>query len=269
MVVWRCAYRIYSRWTTKTDRAKLMHTRLMTRFLLIALAASGAYGQTPAEQVVMEFQGHQVTLMKPALDDNGFAEDSAQVCFDAASKAKCYAPPAKSLPIGQFPELMLMDLGLGRSALLFSVSANYGGSGSSFHIALLRPGSGPDVENLLPSDLLLSEISEHDFWTDPSISDAPIFATADFVWDFKDGHYGDHRFTISAYILEEPFLGLPDSFSYALEDRYMTVRKYPSLNADPSDPDAKVGVLQSEKPEILARLKRVKAEQERQAKTPR
>jgi hypothetical protein len=257
-----------------------MYTRRMTRFLLIALAASGVYGQTPAEQVVMEFQGHQVTLMKPALDDNGFAEESAQVCFDVASKSQCYTPQHGSgsgwgpdLPIGLLPELTPMNLSQGRSALLFTVFANYGGSGSTFHYALLRPGNGREIENLLPPDLILSEISEQAFWSDPSISDAPIFVTADFVWD-SDGHFSDHRFTISAYVLETPFLGLPDSFSYALDDRYMTVRKYPGLNADPGDPDATAGVLNSEKPEILARLKRVKAERikaeaERQAKSPR
>jgi len=246
------------------------------RILLIALAASGLYGQTPGEQVVTEFMGHQVTLKKPALDDNGFAEESAQVCFDVTSKPQCYTPQHGSgsgwgpdLPIGLSPELTLMDLGQDRSALLFTVFANYGGSGSAFHYALLRPGNGKEIENLLPPDLILSEISEHAFWSDPSISDAPIFVTADFVWYFRDGHFGDHRFTISAYALEKDLPGVPDLFNYALEDRYMTVRKYPSLNADPGDSDSTVGVLNSEKPEILARLKRVKAERERQAKAPR
>jgi hypothetical protein len=45
---------------------------------------------------------------------------------------------------------------------------------------------------------------------------------------------------------------------YYLEDRYMTVRKY--------DLDNNAGILGSEKPEILARLRRVKAEMERENK---
>ena len=52
-----------------------------------------------------------------------------------------------------------------------------------------------------------------------------------------------------------------DELYYYLEDRYLTVRKY-NLNAS-------ADILASEKQEILARLKRVKAETERQKRTPR
>jgi hypothetical protein len=235
----------------------------MTTFLLIALGASVVYGQTPAEQVVMEFQGHKVTLMMPSLDANGFAEESAKVCLDATPKLQCYTPPAKDFPIGLSPELTPMDLGRGRSALLFSVLGNWGGPGSVTHLALLRPGSGRDLQSLLPPNIMLSGISEHTFWADPSISDAPILLTADFEWSPDEARFDEHRFLISAYLMRSILPGAADLFTYALEDRYLTVRKYVT-------PDStKAAILAAEKSEILARLKRVKAEEERRAKTPR
>jgi hypothetical protein len=48
---------------------------------------------------------------------------------------------------------------------------------------------------------------------------------------------------------------------YYLEDQYMTVRKY--------DLDANADILAAEKQEITARLKRVKAERERQRRRAR
>ena len=70
---------------------------------------------------------------------------------------------------------------------------------------------------------------------------------------------------VSAYVLKRDPTA-PEFFTYRMDDRYMTVRKYAS--------DEKSDVLSSEGPEILARLKRAKAERikteaERRAKTPR
>jgi pimeloyl-ACP methyl ester carboxylesterase len=249
-------------------------TRTIVQLPLIVLVASGLYGQTPAEQVVTEFEGHQVTLMKPGLDANDLAEETARVCFDVTSTPQCYSPQHEpgsgwgpDQPIGTFPELMPMNLGGGRSALLFTVVARSYGSGATVHYALLRPGRLGSIENLLPPDLVLSEISEQDFWSDPSISDAPLLVTADFVWNgISEGHFSDHRFTVSAYTLaEDP--NIPGRFNYVLEDRYLTARKYQIASPDASD-----HVLDAERPEILARLKRVKVEREaeaaRQAKSP-
>ena len=84
-----------------------------------------------------------------------------------------------------------------------------------------------------------------------------MFVTADFVWGPSESHYVEHRYIISAYVWRHE--SLTDNFAYYLEDRYMTVRKY----------DAKADILTSEKSEILARLKRVKSETERQQGAPR
>jgi len=74
-----------------------------------------------------------------------------------------------------------------------------------------------------------------------------IFVTADFVWGPDEAHYQNHRYIVSAYAYKHETL--TDSESYFLEDRYMTAKKY--------DLEGKDDVLASEKPEILARLKRL------------
>jgi hypothetical protein len=72
--------------------------------------------------------------------------------------------------------------------------------------------------------------------------------TADYVFGPDEGHYGEHRYIISAYVLKPSFL--LDGLYYFLDDRYMTARKY--------DLESNVDILSSEKQEILARLRRVK-----------
>ena len=114
------------------------------------------------------------------------------------------------------------------------------------------------MENLFPLDLSVSNQSEHVFWNDSTISSAPIFLTADYVWGPDESHYERHRYIISAYVWRSN--SIVGDLSYYLEDRYMTVRNY--------DLDANEDVLSSEKQEILARLKRVKTETELQKRTP-
>ena len=89
----------------------------------------------------------------------------------------------------------------------------------------------------------VSNQSQYAFWNDAAISDAQIFITAGYVWGPDEGHYAAHRYIISAYI--------QGASSYYLEDRYMTAHKYAS--------DANADILDSEKQEIRARLRRVKA----------
>ena len=136
-------------------------------------------------------------------------------------------------------------------AILFS-AASGGVSGWGIHFALLQPGTGTALENLFPSNLTVSNQSQHTFLKDSAISDSQIFVTADYVWNLDDGHYGAHRYIISAYLRKSSPL-LDDRY-YDLQDRYMTARKY--------DLGANLDILSSEKQEILARLKRVKAEGE-------
>ena len=137
-------------------------------------------------------------------------------------------------------------------AILFS-AATGGVSGWQVHFSLLRPGMGNALDDLFLSDTSVSNQSQHAFWSDPTVSDAKIFVTAEYVWGPDESHYSDHRYIISAYVLKPS--SLLDGRYYYLDDRYMTVRKYDRENAD---------VLNSEKNEILARLRRVKFSEPRQ-----
>jgi len=84
----------------------------------------------------------------------------------------------------------------------------------------------------------------------PSASNAPIFVTANFILGPDEAHYSPHRYIISAYVLMHPKLLEGDY--YYLQDRYISVRKYDHEKDD---------ILAAERPEILARLRRVKAAQ--------
>jgi hypothetical protein len=227
----------------------------------VAAGAASLYGQSDAKQTVTEFMGHKVILVEPKRDANGFPEESYRVCFDATTpRRRCYEPPTEFAPFGLSPELKVIDLGRGRTALFFAVSANFGGPGTIVSLALLHPGQRDEIDNRLVLEGHLSEISTHLFWNESSVSDAPILVTANYVWGDSEARFDDHRFIVSAYVLKTSLMA-PEDFSYRLEDRYMTIRKYAS--------DDRTGVLAAEKPEILARLKRVKAEEERRKKTPR
>jgi hypothetical protein len=73
--------------------------------------------------------------------------------------------------------------------------------------------------------------------------------TAEAVWGPDEGHFGEHRYMISAYCLAPSTLEL---HSYYLEDRYMTARRYNS--------ETNIEVLAPERQEISARLRRIRAE---------
>ena len=110
------------------------------------------------------------------------------------------------------------------------------------------------MEDLFRSDTSLSNQSQHAFWNDSAISDAQIFVTADYVWGPDECHLCEHRYIISAYVRRSSFDD--DDLYYYLEDRYMTVHKY--------FVDANASILTAEKQEILARLRRLKPEIDRQ-----
>jgi hypothetical protein len=162
---------------------------------------------------------------------------------------QCYAAPED---YGSYPDVTIVQLKKGLPALLFS-TASGGVSGFMIHFALLRPGSGKDLEDLFGSGVSVSNQSQHAFWMEPTISDAPFFVTADFIWGPDESHYSPHRFVISAYVQRRS--NDLDGDYYFLQDRYMTVRTY-DLEADDN-------VLGAEKVQIIARLRRIKRAQSR------
>ncbi|HEY7334229.1 MAG TPA: hypothetical protein VH639_05040 [Bryobacteraceae bacterium] len=231
-----------------------MTAKFTAIFVLLILASRGAHAQSAqSREPLPKFMGREVTVTIPELDADGFfPKGPATVCVEAPPQRQCYTAPKD---FGRTPSVEVIQMNQNTTALFFS-AAGGGVSGWRVHYALLRPGKGKDLENLF--SLELSNQSEHAFWRDTSISDSPIFVIADYVWGPDEAHYSDHRYTISAYLLMAS--SLIKQSNYFRDDEYMTVRHY-----SPEDPN----ILNSEKPEILARLKRVKAEREREQKDPR
>ena len=176
-------------------------------------------------------------------DDGFFPLGPASLCIEGPPQRQCYSAPKD---FGLDPKAAVVSLKTGTPGVLFTASGG-GVSGYGIHFALLRPGQRNDLESLL--DITLSNQSQTDFWSLPEISDSKVFLTAEYVWGPDDAHYGAHRYIVSAYVLSGAFP------SYNIDDQYMTVR---SFDIDKSD-----DVLHSEKPVIVARLRRAKAEQDR------
>jgi hypothetical protein len=210
------------------------------------------------------YLGRQVTVVDPGTQDpDGFyPKGEAKVCVQGQREKDCYTAPKG---VGRTPSLSVVELKRGESALFFE-AASGGVSGFSLHFALLKfcdrdrfPGCKVDeLKNLLPYELEVSNQSQHAWWELAGISDSKVFLTAEYVWGPREAHYSDHRYIVSVYVRR------PDDFdelSYYLVDQFMTVRSYSYKNDDELD-----DVLDAEKQEILARLKRVTASWHKETK---
>jgi len=195
----------------------------------------------------VKFEGRPVTVTIPKTDQDGFfPEGPSTVCIE--SPRQCYMAPKA---YGIDPQVKIVELTKGMNAVFFSARSG-GVSGRTVHFALLRPGSNGQLDTILTVDGVSNQ-SEYAFWTEPEISESPIFVVADYVWGPDEAHYSDHRFLISAYVLLPS--DLLDEPAYFLDDRYMTRQKY--------DQDGGAQILKSERSEIISRLLKAKAERER------
>jgi hypothetical protein len=205
------------------------------------------------------FMGHAVTIVEPELDADDFPKGSdprVTVCVESVPQRQCYTSPTG---YARNPKVSVVQVQKNIPALFLSVES-WGVSGWPIHFGLLRPGIGKDLEDLFRSGVEVSNQNQHAFWTDSTISAAPIFVVADFKWGPDEGHYGDHRYIISAYVSR--YSQDLEGDLYYLNDQFMTSRKY---DLD----DKKTNILDSEKLEILARLRRAKAVSERKPQAPR
>jgi hypothetical protein len=206
--------------------------------VLASLLSLGTNAQTPPK-----FMGREVTIIKPEMEDDFFPKGPASMCIEGPPQRQCYTAPKD---FGRDPQVSLVQLDKATPALFFS-AASGGVSGFAIHFALLRLGTEKDLSDLFPY-ITISNQSQHAFWNEPSISASPIFLTADIAPGSDQAHYGEHRYVVSAYTRTSPPY---EDDIFLLEDQFMTIRKY--------DPFANADILASEKPEILARLRRVKA----------
>lgn len=231
---------------------------MRTLLVLISVALfplTTLVAQSSSPRTLAQFNGRQVTITEAEIDTDGFPKGPASVCIEGPPQKQCYTAPKS---FGRDPKVTLVQL-KAFPALLFS-AASGGVSGFTIHLALLRPGAGKDLENLFFGNVSLSNVGQFAFWANPSVSDAPFFVTADYIWGPDESHYSAHRYILSAYLLSHSSDSGTDK--YGLEDRYMSFRTYNSEE----DED----ILGREKPEILARLQRVRLERStRTAPTPK
>jgi len=189
---------------------------------------------------VPTFEGREVVVYEPALTDEPgiFPAGPAKVCIEGPPKELCYTAPED---FGWRPKVEAVPVSKENSALFFTASGG-GVSGRLVYYALLVPKGGKYLENLLVGDTRFSDQGQVTFWSEPEVSEAKIFVTANVIWGPGEAHYGEHRYEIAAYIWLDS--------NYWQADKYVTSRWY--------DVDhAKADVLGSERAEILARLKKV------------
>ena len=195
---------------------RTMTTKLIIPAVLLALGAKDTGAQSAARgKDVPKFMGREVTISEPELDADGFfPKGPASVCVEGPPQRQCYTAPEA---FGRSPTVTVVQLEKDMPALLFS-AASGGVSGFQIHFALLRPGTGKNLKDLFSSDISLSNQSQHAFWNDLAISDAQIFVTAEYVLGPDEGHYGEHRYIISALVLRRNS-SIVDDFYYYLEDQ--------------------------------------------------
>jgi len=192
-------------------------------------------------QSSVKFQGQDVILTEPKPADSGAP---ASVCVEWPEQHQCYTTPQG---YGHSPEASTVRISKDMEALLFSATTG-GTSGYGIHFALLTKGAGRELQDLFFATIEASDQSRHALWNEPAISDSRIFVLAEFVWGANEATHAAHRYLISTYVRKST--PVFDIAHYYLEDRYMTTQTY--------DPQSKVDILATEKPEILARLARLK-----------
>jgi hypothetical protein len=221
---------------------------LLAIALLLIAGPSDVHAQQAEDS--LKYLGNTVRLITPKQDEYGSPKGPASVCVDVTPRARCYSAPQA---FGVNPTATIVQLTARETAILFSAHT-LGVSGWTVKFALLRPGENEKLDNLFLSDVSVSNQSQHAFWDETTVSTSKIFLTADFTWGPDESHYSAHPYMISAYRRKEPLFAGDDD-SYYLQDRYMTARKYDF------DSNPKLDILASEKQEIIARLKRAKAEE--------
>lgn len=171
-------------------------------FLACLFFAADAQAQSNLDAAQAErrtgfkFLGRDVTILDPGMADDFYPKGPASVCVEGPPQRQCYTAPSE---FGREPKVEIVELSRNRSALLFSAGSG-GVSGWRIHFALLRFGAQDKLENMLPDDAAISAQGQYALWRDGAVSDALIFVTADYIWSVDEGHFGLHRYIISAFV---------------------------------------------------------------------
>ena len=187
----------------------------------------------------------QFQVVPGEIDADGCAPTTpARICFRGTGTPRCYSPIGdKDYIFGLEPNAKTVGKLDGQALVLFTAMFSGCGSGTLTDLSLLTFRNGSLV-NLLPK-VRISNQSDQEFWSLPQISDLPVLAVADFIWDFKaeEAHFSSHRYSITAFVFD------PNSGKYLQRVPYETVKKYPGLDEADS-----IQVLNAEKSVIVARL---------------
>lgn len=188
----------------------------------------------------------QYRLLPGAADSDGCLPTTpARICLGTEGTEHCYAPAStKDYIFGLEPTAKHVGQLDGKDLTLFTAMFYGCGSGTLTDFSLLTIRGGEFID-LFPA-IRLTNQSEHKFWRLPNISNLPVWATAEFIWDFDAGetHFSPHRYAIEVYVFD------PKANQYVERAAYKTKRKYPGLD----DMD-QIKVLEFERPTILASLK--------------
>jgi len=183
---------------------------------------------------------------EPEDEDNSSSWTPAEVCAVSTASKLCYTPPPgpRGIGYGYDPVAKKVSLREPDDALLFLPSEFTGTASANTLLALLQIRNGHLV-NILPLTTL-SVLSDYGLWKEPDISQAPIVVVANYVWGEGESRMGSkHRFYVESFTMQP-------SGDYGLFDKYVTTNKYDS---EPG----KMGVLSTERPAILARLRQATA----------
>jgi hypothetical protein len=198
------------------------------------------------------------TIHPGKADADGVPTTNARLCVK--TETQCFAlhtrgtDPQTAYVFGLSPEAKQVFLDSGGSVIFFSGTFSAGGSGILESFALLQYDNHGKIVNLLPP-VYLTDGGDRQVWQISGTS-MPIITFAEHIWGEGEPHYGNHFWTISAYVFDAK------AHRYLKRTQYITARKY----SDDGDGKA-LSVLQNEKSTITAKLTRPESSNVEQAQT--
>jgi hypothetical protein len=177
-------------------------------------------------------------------DGNDWATP-AKVCMESNGTERCYLSKVEGYNYGGDADAQEIQVARGGKLLLFTADNYTTGNTSSSTVALLANRDG-ELSNLLPP---IPTSAEHRLWILPEISNMPVFVNAYYFWGTSDPdecRACPHHVQIASYVYSK------DANCYVESDEFRTARKHPWPPYEPS-------VLESEKAEIIANIKKAVA----------
>jgi hypothetical protein len=216
------------------------------QFLLLLIAAHVAFSQE-AKPRILEFPEFKV--YGGVQDEANQPVGAARLCINERP-IHCYFLPSeidvhnKDLrsDFGLRPESKRIPVRSGGSLVLFHANCG-GGSGSDDRYVLLRREVNGRFKNLLPK-IIVTNQADVAIWDLPALSSLPVLVTADYLWEGKEAHYGDHHFEVKAYIYDA------ETDRYVLKEQYRTAQKYPGVDNWEQAPE----VLDKERSRIIEKI---------------